>query len=82
LWARERPEAGNLINHQEVTMTDKRRAFEEKLEAQMKEWNAKIDLLKAKTGTDKVWGEAKSAFHDAAAKLKCAMPNDSEDVAL
>ena len=32
-------------------MTDKRRAFEEKLEAQMKEWNAQIDLLKAKADT-------------------------------
>ena len=34
-------------------MTDKRRAFEEKLEAQMKEWNAHIDLLKAKADTAK-----------------------------
>jgi seryl-tRNA synthetase len=41
------------FNHQEVVMTDKRRAFEEKLEARKKEWNAKIDLLKAKADTAK-----------------------------
>ena len=29
-------------------MTDKRRAFEEKLDAQLKEWNAQIALLKAR----------------------------------
>ncbi len=29
-------------------MTDKRKAYEEKLDAQLKEWNAEIDLLKAK----------------------------------
>ena len=29
-------------------MKDKRKAFEEKLDAQMKEWNAQIALLKAK----------------------------------
>jgi len=34
-------------------MTDKRRAFEEKFDARMKEWNAKIDLLKAKAETAK-----------------------------
>lgn len=62
-------------------MTDKRRAFEEKLEAQMNEWNSQIDLLKATTGTDKAWAEAKSVFHEAAAKFKYAMPDDSEDVA-
>jgi len=63
-------------------MTDKRMKFEEKLDAQMKEWNAQIDLLKAKTGTDKAWAEAGSVFHDAASKFKNAMPDDSEDVAL
>jgi multidrug resistance efflux pump len=34
-------------------MTDKRRAFEEKLEARKKEMNAKINLLKAKADTAK-----------------------------
>jgi hypothetical protein len=42
-------------------MTDKRRAFEEKLEAQMKEWNAQIDLLKAKADTAKA--EAKVDYY-------------------
>jgi hypothetical protein len=38
------------FKHQEVvmTMTEKRKAFEEKLDAQLKEWNAQIALLKAK----------------------------------
>jgi len=31
-------------------MTDKRKAYEEKLDAQLKEWNAQIALLKAKGG--------------------------------
>jgi multidrug resistance efflux pump len=34
-------------------MTDKRKAFEEKLDAQLKEWNAQIALLKAKADTAK-----------------------------
>ena len=42
-------------------MTDKRRAFEEKLEAQMKEWNAQIALLKAKADTAKA--EAKVEYY-------------------
>lgn len=42
-------------------MTDKRKAFEEKLEAQMKEWNAQIDLLKAKADTAKA--EAKVEYY-------------------
>jgi hypothetical protein len=29
-------------------MNEKRKAYEEKLDAQLKEWNAQIDLLKAK----------------------------------
>ena len=62
-------------------MSDKRRAFEEKLEAQMNEWNAQIDLLKVKTCTDKAWAEARSFFHDTEARFKGAMPDDSEDVA-
>lgn len=34
-------------------MTDKRRAYEEKLAAQLREWNAQITLLKAKADTAK-----------------------------
>jgi len=34
-------------------MTDKRRAFEEKLDAQLREWNAQLALLKAKADTAK-----------------------------
>jgi uncharacterized coiled-coil DUF342 family protein len=34
-------------------MKDKRKAFEEKLDAQMKEWNAQIALFKAKADTVK-----------------------------
>jgi len=32
-------------------VTDKRKAYEEKLAAQLREWNAQITLLKAKAGT-------------------------------
>ena len=32
----------------EVVMKEKRKAYEEKLDAQLKEWNARIALLKAK----------------------------------
>jgi len=63
-------------------MTDMRKAFEEKLDARMNEWNSLIDLLKAETGTDKAWAEGKSVYHDAASKFKSAMPDDSEVVAL
>jgi hypothetical protein len=38
-------------------MEDKRKAFEEKLDAQLEEWNAQIALLKAKA--DKAKAEAK-----------------------
>jgi len=43
-------------------MTDKRKAFEEKLEAQMKEWNAQIDLLKTKVDTTKAEAKVKYYF--------------------
>ena len=60
-------------------MNNKRKAYEEKLDAQLKEWNAQIDLLKAKA--DKAKAEAKIEYYktieavqrkqnDAAAKLK------------
>lgn len=35
-------------------MSDKRKAYEEKLDAQLKEWNAQIALLKAKAENAKV----------------------------
>ena len=42
-------------------MTDKRKTFEEKLDAQMNEWNAQIALLKAKADTAKA--EAKVEYY-------------------
>jgi uncharacterized damage-inducible protein DinB len=91
-------------------MKNKRSAYEEKLDAQLKEWSAKIALLNAKadgkiayyktidaleqkqnqartrlrelktagdeaweavkTGTEKVWAEARTAYHDAGSRFK------------
>jgi multidrug resistance efflux pump len=42
-------------------MEDKRKAFEEKLDAQLEEWNAQIALLKAKA--DKAKAEAKIEYY-------------------
>ena len=42
-------------------MTDKRKAFEEKFEAQLKEWSAEIALLKAKA--DKAKAEVKIEYY-------------------
>ena len=42
-------------------MKDKRKAYEEKLEAQFEEWNAQIALLKAKA--DKAKAEAKIEYY-------------------
>jgi multidrug resistance efflux pump len=42
-------------------MTDKRKAYEEKFDAQLKEWSAEIALLKAKA--DKAKAEAKIEYH-------------------
>ena len=42
-------------------MKDKRKAYEEKLDAQFKEWNAQIALLKAKA--DKVKADAKIGYY-------------------
>ena len=42
-------------------MKDKRKAYEEKLEAQLEEWNAQTDLLKAKA--DKAKAEAKIEYY-------------------
>jgi len=42
-------------------MDNRRKAYEEKIDAQIKEWNAQIDLLKAKA--DKAKAEAKIDFY-------------------
>jgi len=42
-------------------MKNKRKAYEDKLDAQLAEWNAKIDLLKAKA--DKATAEAKIEYY-------------------
>ena len=42
-------------------MEDKRKAFEEKLDAQLEEWNAQIALLKAKA--DKAKADAKIEYY-------------------
>ena len=40
--------ATDHFTNKEFAMKDKRKAYEEKLDAQLKEWNAQIALLKAK----------------------------------
>ncbi|MHB8882816.1 MAG: sll1863 family stress response protein [Thermodesulfovibrionales bacterium] len=42
-------------------MTDKRKAYEEKLDAQIEEWNAQIALFKARA--DKAKAEAKIEYY-------------------
>ena len=42
-------------------MTDKRKAYEEKLDAQMEEWKAQISLIKARA--DKAKAEAKIEYN-------------------
>lgn len=42
-------------------MKEKRKAYEEKLDAQVKEWNAQIELLKAKA--DKARAEVKIEYY-------------------
>ncbi len=42
-------------------MKDKRKAYEEKLDAQLEEWNAQIALLKARA--DKAKAEAKIEYY-------------------
>lgn len=42
-------------------MTDKRKAYEEKLAAQLEEWNAQVALFKAKA--DKATAEAKIEYY-------------------
>jgi len=49
-------------------MEDKRKAFEEKLDAQLEEWNAQIALLKAKVDKAKV--EAKIEYYKTSEALQ------------
>jgi hypothetical protein len=35
------------FNHEDIAITDKRKAYEEKFDAQFKKWSAEIVLLKA-----------------------------------
>jgi hypothetical protein len=46
---------------EEVAMKEKRKAYEEKLDAQLNEWNAQIALLKARAETAKA--EAKIEYY-------------------
>jgi hypothetical protein len=46
---------------EEVAMKEKRKAYEEKLAAQLNEWNAQIALLKARA--DKAKAEAKIEYY-------------------
>jgi chromosome segregation ATPase len=52
----------------EVIMEDKRKAYEEKLDAQLKEWNAQIALLKARAENAKA--DAKVDYHKAIEALE------------
>jgi hypothetical protein len=36
------------FNHEEIAVTDKRKAYEEKFDAQLQEWNAQIRSLSIK----------------------------------
>jgi len=47
--------------YEEVALMDKRKAYEEKLDAQLEEWNAQIALLKARA--DKGKAEVKSEYY-------------------
>lgn len=49
-------------------MTDKRKAYEEKLDAQLNEWNAQTALFKAKA--DKTKAEAKIEYYKTIETLK------------
>jgi hypothetical protein len=53
--------SSNPFNPEEVGMTDTRKAYEEKFEAQLKEWGARIDLLSAKA--DKAKAETKIEYY-------------------
>ena len=49
-------------------MNEKRKAYEEKIDAQLNEWNAQIDLLKAKA--DKAKAETKIKYYNAIEALQ------------
>jgi multidrug resistance efflux pump len=49
-------------------MTDKRKAYEDKFDTQLKEWGVEIGLLKAKA--DKAKAEAKIEYHKTIATLE------------
>jgi chromosome segregation ATPase len=47
-WERKKVDGKQNVSNMEVIVVDKRKAYEEKLDAQLKEWNAQIALLKAR----------------------------------
>ncbi|RJP65891.1 MAG: coiled coil domain-containing protein [Candidatus Abyssobacteria bacterium SURF_17] len=53
---------------QKTQESQERKAYREKMEAQLKEWSAKIDLLKAKA--DKAGAEAKIEYHQRINELR------------
>ena len=44
-WEAKRPDRRHNVSIMGVVMKDKRKAYEEKLDAQLKEWSAQIALL-------------------------------------
>jgi hypothetical protein len=48
-------------NYEEFAMTNRRKAYEEKLDAQLEEWNAQIALFKARA--DKAKAEVKIEYY-------------------
>jgi multidrug resistance efflux pump len=48
-----KPDRRHNLSIKEVVMNDKKKAYEEKLDAQLKEWNAQINLLQAKANNAK-----------------------------
>src|SRR3990172_4280781 len=57
-----------IILVKEVIMNEKRKAYEEKLDAQLKEWSAQIALLKAKA--DNAKADAKIEYYKTIDVLK------------
>jgi hypothetical protein len=49
------------INHEELVMKDNRKAYEDKLDAQLEEWSAQVALLKARA--DKAKADAKVEYY-------------------
>ncbi len=54
-------------------MIDKRKAYQEKLDAQLEEWNAQISLLRAKA--DKAKAEAKIEYYEIIKTLQLKQDN-------